>query len=260
MDILLTVYWRFARMTIGKLIEIITSKHAALKGERVDATPFRPFDLEPMKHTLSNYGYNRFGNEKFRSGATGEQLSAEIFVGPCFYQALRHHVRDKIAVRGQGPNDPASHQPVGGRTQIGGQRIGGMETDSFISHGASAVLQERLCYSSDAYRTVWCQTCGTIAISNIISKEFICRKCHDHANFGLCTIPYSFRLLLHVLSGVGFSISAGMTRVDQVKMPKVDDFDALADEVTDEAVEEAMATMEEDNIIEVDRYADVGME
>lgn len=205
-----------SRMTIGKLIEIVASKHAAFSGERVDASAFRPFNLEAFRMGLRERGFEGYGYERLRSGITGEQLRGEIFMGPCYVQALRHHVKDKYQMRGKGAIKPASHQPVGGRMLGGAQRVGNMETDSFISHGASDVLRERLCYSSDAYKTVWCQTCGTIAISNVISKEFVCRKCGDQGNFGTTTIPYSFKLLMHMLNGVGFQITAGMRRINDV--------------------------------------------
>lgn len=203
-----------SRMTIGKLKEIVASKHGAIKGERIDASAFRPFDLETYKQSLRSYGYEPYGYETLRSGTTGQLLQADIFIGPCYYQALRHHVKDKIQMRGRGAIKPISHQPEGGRARGGGQRIGNMETDAFISHGASDVLIDRLCIASDAYKTPWCRNCGTIAISNVVSKQFICLNCGEKGDFGIITIPYSFKLLTQVLSGVGFSVKASMALVE----------------------------------------------
>lgn len=85
-----------------------------------------------------------------------------------------------------------------------------MERDALITHGASAVLQERLCLSSDAYKPVFCATCGTIAIANHVTKEYICKSCNVKAEFGTCTIPYAFGYLIKLLSGSGLKVSFQM--------------------------------------------------
>ena len=89
-----------------------------------------------------------------------------------------------------------------------------MERDSLISHGASAVLRERLCDVSDAYKTVWCQTCGTIAISDAITNEYKCRQCKSKGNFGTVTIPYAYRLLSVVLNGAGLNMKLGLRKAE----------------------------------------------
>ena len=108
-----------SRMTIGKLIEIVASKVAALQGERINATAFNNFDVDTFRRNLVQYGYNEFGNETLYSGFSGKPLKAQIFTGPCYYQALRHHVKDKIQMRSRGAIKQVSHQPVGGRQRGG---------------------------------------------------------------------------------------------------------------------------------------------
>jgi DNA-directed RNA polymerase beta subunit/intein/homing endonuclease len=203
-----------SRMTMGMIIEIVASKLAAIQGERVNATAFRPFDIDELRRNLKQYGYNEFGNESMVNGMTGKRFKSQIFIGPCYYQALRHHVQDKIQMRSRGAINPISHQPVGGRARHGGLRFGEMERDSLISHGASSVLRERLCDVSDAYRTVWCQTCGTIAISDTISETYLCRNCKTKANFGTVTIPYAYKLLVHMLNGAGLNMTLGLRRTE----------------------------------------------
>ena len=88
-----------------------------------------------------------------------------------------------------------------------------MERDAIISHGASAVLQERLCTSSDAYKTVFCEKCGTIAISSYAGHT--CRKCGDQASFGVCTLPRGFLLLTHLLDGAGIHMTFDMKRAPE---------------------------------------------
>ena len=199
-----------SRMTIGKLIEIVTSKVAAFTGERINATAFRRFDTEEFMRNLTQYGYSSSGKERMYSGFTGKPLEARIFTGPCYYQALRHQVTDKIQMRARGGITQLTHQPVQGLKRGGGQRVGEMERDAIISHGASAFLQERLCLVSDAYETVYCATCGTIAISNIVEDKYICRTCEDKAKFGVATIPYAFKLLSQLLAGANFQIAFKM--------------------------------------------------
>jgi hypothetical protein len=203
-----------SRMTIGKLIEIVMSKTSSLRGERINATSFNGFDEEEFKRNLLQYGYSRSGNETMYSGFTGKPLQASIFIGPCYYQALRHHVKDKIQMRSRGQIKSLTHQPVAGRSHGGGLRLGEMERDAIISHGASAVLQERYCTSSDAYRSIFCQTCGTVAVSNVKDKSISCSLCGEGAKFGKCTIPFTFIRLQQFLMGAGFQMIADTRQLE----------------------------------------------
>ena len=215
-DIIINPHSIPSRMTLGKIIEIVTSKVASFSGERVNATAFRKFNVKEFAENLRQYGYSPSGKERLYSGFTGKPLEAMIFTGPCFYQVLRHHVLDKIQMRSKGAIKQLSHQPVGGRARKGGQRFGEMERDAIISHGASEFLKERLCTVSDAYQTVYCSGCGTIAIANHTSDKFVCRTCNDNAKFGTCTIPYAYKLLTHMLAGAGFNLQFDMS-VEEAK-------------------------------------------
>lgn len=218
-DIIINPHCIPSRMTIAKLIEIVTSKVAALRGERVNATAFNNFNLDEFRRNLKQYGYNEFGNETMFSGFTGKAFPAQIFIGPCYYQALRHHVKDKVAMRSRGAIKAITHQPVGGRQRGGGLRFGEMERDALIAHGASSVIQERLCFSSDAYRTAFCKSCGTIAVARVIGeqRQHICRRCGDQGQdqFGVCTIPYAYKLLTNILAGAGIQMRFGLSTPDE---------------------------------------------
>ena len=81
-----------------------------------------------------------------------------------------------------------------------------MERDACISHGASSFLRERLMLVSDAYQTVFCKTCGTFAINDAKTHMYkSCRLCED-SNFGRCTIPYVYKLLIHLLAAPGINL------------------------------------------------------
>jgi DNA-directed RNA polymerase II subunit RPB2 len=88
-----------------------------------------------------------------------------------------------------------------------------MERDSLISHGGAAMLRDRLCDASDAFKTIVCQVCGTIAISNVASKELICRNCEGKGDFGEVTIPYAFKLLIHLLWAAGINMTLRTRKV-----------------------------------------------
>lgn len=204
-----------SRMTIGKMIEIVTSKVGALKGERINATAFQPFELDEFRRNLVAYGFNSYGNETLYGGFEGKPMQAQIFMGPCYYQALRHHVKDKIQMRARGGIKAVTHQPVSGRQRRGGLRMGEMERDCILSHGGTSFLLDRFCHSSDAYKAVFCQTCGSIAIPRAREDRVICRKCGDKGSFGQCQTPRPYLVLTHFLAGLGFRMTSDFKEVER---------------------------------------------
>lgn len=119
------------------------------------------------------------GFETMYNGHTGRRLSAMIFLGPTYYQRLKHMVDDKIHSRGRGPVQILTRQPAEGRSRDGGLRFGEMERDCMIAHGAAHFLKERLFDQSDAYRVHVCERCGLIAIANLKKNSFECRGCKN---------------------------------------------------------------------------------
>src|SRR5205085_1453602 len=187
-----------SRMTWGFIMEIMASKAGCLRGERINATAFRPFNINLYEQTMRDYGFQRKGYVRMMSGFTGKMMEKPIFAGPCYYQALRHHVKDKYQARQCSGVKASTRVPIGGRRLMGGLRFGEQERDAMISHGASRFLQERLRDASDAYTTVYCKTCGTIANALALGDNYSCRLCRDKANFGAVTIPYVFKYLGHL--------------------------------------------------------------
>lgn len=195
-----------SRMTIAMLLELVQSKICAMTGKRFNATAFRSINIDEILATLRQFGYDQYSNETLISGRTGKRITTEIFMGPVYYQALRHHVKDKIQMRSRGSVNPSTRQAIGGRVRRGGLRFGEMERDSVISAGCASLLRERLCDASDAYRVVYCKTCGVIAITNVDNKQYRCRFCGDNAEFGVVIIPYAFKLLVHLLYAADFNL------------------------------------------------------
>ena len=149
----------------------------------------------------SNYGFENRGNEIMYNGLTGEMFSAKIFIGPAYYQRLKHIVRDKINARNGGegnPIDQITRQPIKGRKRGGGIRIGEMEKDSLIGHGISQFLKESMVDRSDIYSCVVCKLCGRIAIHNINNNKEIncCKHCDNKQYFTQIIIPHCAKLLI----------------------------------------------------------------
>ena len=103
------------------------------KGEQGDATPFNDaVDVQKISKLLSEYNYHPRGNEVLYNGHTGRKLNAQIFLGPTYYQRLKHMVDDKIHSRARGPVQILVRQPMEGRARDGGLRFGEMERGNFF--------------------------------------------------------------------------------------------------------------------------------
>lgn len=150
-DIIINPHAIPSRMTIGHMIECLAGKVSSLDGNFTDASPFNGRSVKDLMEQLKSLGFNSKGNETLYSGITGEKVKAEIFMGPTFYQRLKHNVEDKIHARGRGKRNALTHQPNDGRINGGGLRVGEMEKDSFNAHGVPYVINERMCVSSDAH-------------------------------------------------------------------------------------------------------------
>lgn len=159
-DIIINPHAIPSRMTIAHLIECQLSKVSSLRGFEGDATPFTEVTVDSVSKLLREHGYQSRGFEVMYNGHTGRKLVVQVFLGPTYYQRLRHMVDDKIHARARGPVQILTRQPVEGRARDGGLRFGEMERDCMISHGASAFLKERLFEVSDAFRVHICDICG----------------------------------------------------------------------------------------------------
>ncbi|KAJ7556827.1 hypothetical protein O6H91_05G100400 [Diphasiastrum complanatum] len=216
-DIIVNPHAIPSRMTIGQLIECIMGKVAAHMGKEGDATPFTDVTVDNISKALHKCGYQMRGFETMYNGHTGRRLNAMIFIGPTYYQRLKHMVDDKIHSRGRGPVQILTRQPAEGRSRDGGLRFGEMERDCMIAHGAAHFLKERLFDQSDAYRVHVCELCGLIAIANLKKSTFECRGCKNKTEIVQVHIPYACKLLFQELMSMAIAPRMFTKEVKQLK-------------------------------------------
>lgn len=198
-DIIVNPHAIPSRMTIGQLIECLLGKVSAIKGTEGDATPFTSVTVEDIAKRLLEAGYQPHGWELMHNGHTGRPLEAQVFMGPTYYQRLKHMVDDKIHSRANGPVTLLTHQPLEGRARGGGLRFGEMERDCLISHGGANFIQERLMDMSDKSRVHVCDFCGLIAVADLRRNVFHCRGCNNKTEVSQIFIPYACKLLFQEL-------------------------------------------------------------
>jgi DNA-directed RNA polymerase II subunit RPB2 len=203
-DIIINPHAIPSRMTIGQLKETVLGKTLLSLGLFGDGTSFGDFEVKDICKELLKVGYEAHGNELLHNGLTGEQVECSVFMGPVFYQRLKHMVNDKTHSRSIGPMVNLTRQPAEGRSRDGGLRFGEMERDCMVSHGASRFTQDRMYYSSDKYEVHVCKHCGLISAYNDDSNSSIhhCKTCDNRTDFALVKIPYACKLIFHELQSM----------------------------------------------------------
>ena len=198
-DIIINPHAIPSRMTIAQLKETLLGKVLLEMGLFGDGTSFGEFDISTIIDKLNDLGYESKGNELMYNALTGEQLSMNIFIGPAFYQRLKHMVNDKQHSRSIGPMVNLTRQPAEGRSRDGGLRFGEMERDCMIAHGAARFTKGRIYDASDAFSVFVCNKCGLIASFN--NKEHIhyCNTCGNRNDFKYVEIPYACKLMFQEL-------------------------------------------------------------
>ena len=198
-DIIINPHAIPSRMTIGQLKETLLGKVLLELGLFGDGTSFGDLNVDTICKELTKVGYESNGNEVMYNGLSGEQIETSIFIGPVFYQRLKHMVRDKQHSRSIGPMVNLTRQPAEGRSRDGGLRFGEMERDCMVSHGASRFTKGRLYDASDKYQVNVCKKCGMVAAFNNKMKIHICKTCDNRVDFNYVEIPYACKLLFQEL-------------------------------------------------------------
>ena len=220
-DIIVNPHAMPSRMTIGHLVETLTSKTACIYGGFGDCTAFTNKGPKHKEYgeMLTKEGFHSSGNQILYNGMTGEQLETEIYFGPTYYLRLKHMPKDKINYRARGPRTALTRQTVQGRANNGGLRIGEMDRDCLIAHGLSAFTKESMMVRGDEFQVTICNKTGCIAVYNESNNIFL----SPHADgpikfvgnlvedlnvvniskygrdFSIINVPYAFKLLMQEL-------------------------------------------------------------
>ena len=217
-----------SRMTIGQIVESLFGKVCTSYGAFGDCTAFQVKgpNYSTYGPLLVEAGFNSTGNQVLYNGMNGEQIQADIYIGPTYYMRLKHMVKDKINYRATGPRTNLTRQSVQGRANDGGLRIGEMERDGVLAHGMSYFLNESFLVRGDEYFMAVCNKTGAIAIynenKNLFLSPFADGPVNFHTNpdgslnikniskfgrsFSLLRIPYSFKLLIQELQAMNIQM------------------------------------------------------
>jgi DNA-directed RNA polymerase beta subunit len=199
-DIIINPHAIPSRMTIGQLKETLLGKVLVELGLFGDGTSFGELTVDEISKKLLDLGYQAQGEELLYNGLTGEQIECSVFMGPVFYQRLKHMVNDKQHSRSIGPMVNLTRQPAEGRSRDGGLRFGEMEKDAMVSHGASRFTRGRMYDASDKYQVFVCKKCGLIASYNDELHIHCCKTCDNRVDFSYVEIPYACKLLFQELT------------------------------------------------------------
>ena len=217
-----------SRMTIGQIVESMFGIACTSYGAFGDCTAFQTkgSNYNVYGPMLTKAGFNHTGNHVLYNGMTGEQIQANVYMGPTYYMRLKHMVKDKVNFRARGPNQQLTRQPVQGRANDGGLRIGEMERDAVCAHGLAYFLNESFLIRGDEYFMAVCNKTGAISIYNESRNLFLSPYADGPINFytnpdgtmsiknltkygrsfSLLRIPYSFKLLIQELQAMNIQM------------------------------------------------------
>lgn len=207
-DIIISPLSVLARMNMGQLLEAHAAWPAQKQGYSIAVPAFERFDESKIWQELKRSDLPISGKAQLYDGRTGEPFSETTTVGIGYILKLSHMVEDKMHARSVGPYSLVTQQPLGGKAQMGGQRLGEMEVWALEAHRAAHTLQEMLTIKSD-------DVIGrTKAFEAIVKGEPIPSP----------TVPESFRVLMRELNSLGMDVVPHETKeeITEIEIPNPD--------------------------------------
>ncbi len=185
-----------SRMNVGQILETHLGWAATALGIKVDSPVFDGASEAEIKDMLKQAGLPQDGKIDLYDGFTGEKFDQKVTVGYIYIMKLIHLVDEKIHARSIGPYSLVTQQPLGGKAQFGGQRLGEMEVWALEAYGAAFTLQEMLTVKSD-----------DVEGRNRIYQAIV--KGEQRLTHG---VPESFNVLIKELQGLGLDIRTEKTK------------------------------------------------
>jgi len=189
-DVIISPLSVISRMNLGQLMEAHLGWALLKKGEKAALPVFDKIDGDVIAEELKSAGLPVNGKTRLYDGRTGEAFKEDTVVGVGYIMKLIHMVEDKTHARSTGPYSLVTQQPLGGKAQMGGQRLGEMEVWALEAHRASHTLQEMLTIKSD-------DVLGRAKAFEAIVKGIEIPE---------STIPESFKVLVRELNSLGLAI------------------------------------------------------
>ena len=205
-DIIFNPHGITTRMTMSHLYEPIAGLIALATGQRIDATPFCRMTLDDLLGGLKKAGLDDFGERVFYDGKTGVPIKCKVYSGFIYYQRLKHMVQDKIFARGTGKVVALTKQPIHGRKKGGGLRIGNMERDTLVSHGAALTLKEFMFNKSDKFEEYVSSKSGYFCTGNPESGIFEDKGNDYGIEMDRVQLPWTSKMLQEYILGLGVSM------------------------------------------------------
>jgi DNA-directed RNA polymerase subunit beta len=199
LDIILNPLGIISRMNLGQILEIHLGLAAKKLGYRAVIPPFSGVTPDEVKAELRKTGLPEDGKSVLYDGSTGEQFNQKIVVGYMTIMKLIHMVEDKIHARSSGPYSLITQQPLGGRAQAGGQRVGEMEMWTLEGHGATEILHEMLTIKSDDVR----------------GRHLTYQKITQGEDVEITSSPAIFNVLINELKGLGLNVEIHYRQEDK---------------------------------------------
>lgn len=191
-DIVISPLSVLARMNLGQLLESHLGLAISRRGEKVATPVFEKVDEEIIKDEFVKAGLSEVGKTRLIDGRTGEPFKEDTVVGIAYIMKLTHMVEDKTHARSTGPYSLVTQQPLGGKAQMGGQRLGEMEVWALEAHRAAYTLQEMLTIKSD----------------DILGRAKAFEAIVKGVDIPEATVPESFKVLVRELNSLGLSLEA----------------------------------------------------
>lgn len=227
-DIIISPLSVLARMNLGQLLEAHLGIAANKLGYKVAIPAFEEIDEENVFNELEKAGLPRSGKMQLFDGRTGNAFAEESVVGIGYILKLSHMVEDKVHARSTGPYSLVTQQPLGGKAQMGGQRLGEMEVWALEAHQAAHTLQEMLTIKSD-------DIAGRAKAFEAIVKGL---------PIPAPTVPEAFKVLMRELNALGIEVVALEPDVKEEEPPKLQ-ADLIEESMQDKLISE-QAYLEED--------------